>query len=104
MPSSSSLNRRGFLRRAAFGVGAGIAFPNLFLNKTFAASGENPSEFVRIGVIGTGGQGVANMRALMENIVAVCDVDTTHAEKAAALVEKSAGRKPAVFSDYRKLL
>ncbi len=97
-------DRREFLRRTALGVGAGLALPNLFLNKTFAATGQNPSEFIRLGVIGTGGQGVANMRAMMKNVVAVCDVDTTHAASAAALVEKATARKPAVFSDYRKLL
>jgi len=104
MKSPSSLNRRKFLRHATLGVGAGLALPNIFLNKTFAASGENPSEFVRLGVIGTGGQGVSNMRAMMKNVVAVCDVDKTHAASAAALVEKSTGRKPTVFGDYRKLL
>ena len=104
MKTSSSLNRRDFLRRASLGVGAGVALPNLFLNKTFAATGENPSEFVRVGVIGSGGQGLANMRAMMKNIVAVCDVDTTHVTTAAALVEKANGRKPAIFSDYRRLL
>jgi len=99
-----SVNRRQFLRQASLGVGAGLALPNLFLNKTLAATGENPSEFVRIGIIGAGGQGVANMRAIMKNVVAVCDVDKTHAASAAALVEKANGRSPAVFGDYRKLL
>ena len=97
MKSPSSLNRRQFLRHASVGVGASLAFPNLFLNKTFAATGENPGEFIRLGVIGTGGQGVANMRAMMKNVVAVCDVDKTHAASAAALVEKSNGRKPRCF-------
>ena len=104
MKSSSSLNRRKFLRQTTLGVGAGLALPNIFLNKTFAATGENPSELVRIGVIGTGGQGLANMRAIMKNVVAVCDVDTKHAANAAALVEKANGRKPTIVSDYRKLL
>ena len=104
MKSPSSLNRRGFLRRASLGAGVCFTFPNLFLNKTFAATGENPSEFVRVGVIGTGGQGVANMRAMMQNVVAVCDVDKTHAAGAAAQVEKATTRKPVIFSDYRKLI
>jgi predicted dehydrogenase len=97
-------SRREFLRKATVGVGAGLALPNLFLNKTFAASGQNPSEFIRLGIIGTGGQGVANMKAMMKNVVAVCDVDKTHAESAAAVVEKATTRKPVIFSDYRKLL
>src|SRR5687768_16506647 len=104
MKSSSSVNRRQFLRNASLGVGASVALPNLFLNKTFAATGENPSELVRVGIIGTGGQGVSNMRAIMKNVVAVCDVDKTHAANAAALVEKANQPKPKIFSDYRKLL
>jgi predicted dehydrogenase len=104
MKSPSSLNRRQFLRHTSLGVGAGFALPNLFLNKTFAATGENPSELVRVGVIGTGGQGVSNMRAIMKNVVAVCDVDKAHAAVAAAAVEKANGTKPTVYADYRKLL
>jgi predicted dehydrogenase len=104
MKAPTSLNRRRFLRHAAFGLGSTLALPNLFLNKTFAATGENPSELIRVGVIGTGGQGMANMRALMKNVVAVCDVDKTHATSAAAAVEKSTTRKPTIYSDYRKLL
>lgn len=104
MKSSSILSRRRFLRQTSIGISAGVALPNLFLNKTFAATSENPSELVRVGVIGTGGQGVANMRAMMKNIVAVCDVDKTHTAKAAALVEKTNGTKPTMFSDYRKML
>ena len=104
MKSSSSVNRRQFLRNASLGLGASVALPNLFLNKTIAATGENPSELVRVGIIGTGGQGISNMRAIMKNVVAVCDVDKTHAANAAALVEKANQPKPKIFSDYRKLL
>ena len=97
-------SRRGFLRDATLGVGATLAAPNLFFNKVFASSGQNPNEFVRVGVIGTGGQGLANMRALMKNVVAVCDVDKKHVGNAAAVVEKANGRRPTIFSDYRKLI
>lgn len=100
----SSFNRREFLRRSTLGVGASLALPNVFLNKTFAATGENPSALVRIGIIGTGGQGLSNMRAIMKHVVAVCDVDKTHAATAAAAVEKANGTRPKVFADYRKLL
>ena len=34
MKSPSSVNRRAFLRQASLGVGAGLALPDLFLNKT----------------------------------------------------------------------
>lgn len=104
MKCHSGLNRRSFLRNASIGLGAGLALPNLFLNKTRAATGQNPSERVRIGVIGAGSQGRANLRVVVKNIVAVCDVDSTRAAETAAFVEKSTKSRPAVYGDYRKLL
>jgi predicted dehydrogenase len=55
-------------------------------------------------VIGTGGRGSDLMRSTMANVVAVCDVDSSHIAAAADAVEKKTGRKPAMFTDYRKLL
>ena len=57
-----SHSRRDFLRSATrFGAAVviGSAAPNLFLNRTRAASGQNPSEFIRVGFIGVGNQGAA---------------------------------------------
>lgn len=106
MKSARLISRREFLRaagRSSLGA-AGLALPNLFLNRTRAASGQNPSEFIRIGFIGVGGQGNSNLRAMMKNAVAVCDVDKTHLAAARQTVEKATGRPCAAFGDYRKLL
>ena len=91
----TSFSRREFLRtvsKAGLAVGIGTAAPNIFLNRTRAATGENPSEFVRVGFIGVGGQGNGNLRALMKYAVAVCDVDKTHLQAARQSVEKANGR------------
>jgi predicted dehydrogenase len=107
MRNTASISRRDFLRatrNTALGLGLGLAAPNLFLNRTRAAAGENPSEFVRIGCIGVGGQGTSNMRAFMKNVVAVCDVDKTNLEKARKLVETTNKRPCAGYGDLRKLL
>lgn len=99
--------RRFFLqtRNAALGLGAGLACPNIFLNQTKAATGENPSEFIRVGFIGMGGQGLSNMKSIIKHAVAVCDVDKTHLATAKKLVEASnPGRTCAAYGDYRKLL
>ncbi|MBI5385138.1 MAG: Gfo/Idh/MocA family oxidoreductase [Verrucomicrobia bacterium] len=107
MSNTHSVSRREFLRTArntAFGVGVGVALPNLFLNQTKAATGENPSELVRVGVIGTGLQGNGNIAAIMKNVVALCDVDKKHLEATQARVEKANGTKVATYADYRKLL
>jgi predicted dehydrogenase len=105
--SNTNLSRRQFLRstgKITLGVGVGLAAPNIFLNRTKAATGQNPSEFIRVGFIGVGGQGNHNLGQLMKNAVAVCDVDKTHLEAARQRVEKANNRPCATFSDYRKLL
>jgi len=102
-----SHSRRDFLRSATrFGaaVAIGSAAPNLFLNRTRAASGQNPSEFIRVGFIGVGNQGGGNLKRLMSNAVAVCDVDSTRAASAKASVEIANNRPCASFGDYRKML
>ena len=107
MNDHTTVSRREFLRTArtaAAVAGLGFAAPSIFLNRTKAASGDNPSEFIRVGFIGVGGQGNSNLGALMKNAVAVCDVDQKHLAATRARVEKANGRPCAAFGDYRKLL
>ncbi|HWX22887.1 MAG TPA: Gfo/Idh/MocA family oxidoreductase [Candidatus Binatia bacterium] len=101
------LSRREFLRATAktsLGVSAALAFPSLFLNRTRAATGVSPSEFIRIGFIGLGGQGTGNMNKLLKHAVAVCDVDSDHLAKAKKHVENSNQRPCAAYKDYRRML
>jgi predicted dehydrogenase len=107
MLKNHSISRREFMRATrdtALTLGAGLALPNLFLNQTRAATGENPSELVRVGVIGCGGQGNSNINALMGNCVALCDVDKKHLQDTQTRVEKAKGTKVAAYTDYRKLI
>src|SRR5438477_8391802 len=105
MSKPTAVSRRKFLRtNAAVAAGIGVVGPNIFLNRTKAATGQNPSEFIRVGFIGVGGQGNHNLGVLMKNAVAVCDVDKTHLQTAKKRVEESNGRPCATFSDYRKML
>src|SRR5438552_12554379 len=107
MSNHNSLSRRQFILatgKIAIGAGIGVAAPNIFLNRTKAATGQNPSEFIRVGFIGVGGQGNSNLKALIKNAVAVCDVDKTRLHAACERVEKSNGRPCATLSDYRKML
>jgi predicted dehydrogenase len=104
MPQSR-LNRRRFLQTTSTTfLTTTLIGPSVFLNRTLAATGENPSEFIRIGFIGVGGQGNSNLGALMKNAVAVCDVDETHLAKTKARVEKANGRTCAAYKDYRRIL
>jgi len=55
-----------------------------------------------VAAVGVGGRGLADARAAAQfgDMVAVCDADLTHAERAKATFDD----KPAVFQDYRKML
>jgi predicted dehydrogenase len=69
-----------------------------------------PSERVTIGMIGTGGHGVAmNLRNFLPQtdaqVVAVCDVDRKHMENARNLVNQKYGNTDcAIYGDFRAIL
>ncbi len=105
--SSVPVSRRQFLKGGGCGmaaIAAGLSFPSLFLNRTRAATGQNPNEFIRLGFIGVGNQGMNNLRAFMKNAVAVCDVDKGHLAVAKRRVEETNNRPCADFTHYQKLL
>jgi predicted dehydrogenase len=96
---SRPMDRRSFMQRAA-GAGAAVSL-SMAGPVTRRALGAN--DRVRVGVIGTGRQGVANLKAFQKqgaDIAAVCDVYAPNLEKGKA----AAGPGTAAYSDFRKLL
>ena len=97
-PTNNSSNRRQFLSRS---IAAGSVLVPYHLAASRALA-ESANDRPNIGCIGIGGRG----RSLMGNvkpfgdIVAVCDVDRHHVEKAREMT----GGKAETFGDYRKLL
>ncbi len=73
-----------------------------------AARAVPASDRIQVGFIGLGGQGTSRLNEFMRqsdvNAAAVCDLDSTHLDRASALVEKAQGHVPAKFHDFRKLL
>ncbi len=67
-----------------------------------------PSERIRMGFIGTGGMGMSRLRGFLSHpdveAVAVCDLDSTRADQAAAQILKDRNSKAEIYRDYRKLL
>lgn len=89
--SPGACSRRGFLRRAALGAAA-VGLPAV-------ARSRSPGEKLNVVVIGCGGRGESNLRAVLgENVVALCDVSEPNLLKAAEL-DPHARR----FRDFRKL-
>src|SRR5215218_6376994 len=74
----TGVTRRSFVTTAA-AAGAGVVIvPRHVLGRGFQA----PSDTVNVAIVGIGGMGGTNTRALMsQNIVAICDVDDTYAGK-----------------------
>ncbi len=93
------IDRRVFMKRAA-GASAALSI-SMAGPLTRKALGAN--DRVRVGVIGTGRQGVSNMQAFAKHgaeIAAVCDVYAPNLEKG----KLEAGPDAATYTDFRKIL
>src|SRR5262249_55197211 len=100
-----SSNRREFLKATAATTAGILLAYTVPGSSTFAAETKSPNARPRVSCIGMGGMGSGDSRAAKKygDIVAVCDVDQLHLNKAAADPNIGNG-KAQVFDDYRKLL
>jgi len=104
------VSRRSFLTTCT-ATAAATGLPLWFLERELSAAAEpapkppGPNDRPGIALVGCGGmgRGDANNAARFGDIVAVCDVDVRHAEEAAKQFTKD-GKKPAVFTDFRKAI
>ena len=91
------MNRRHFLMSTAAAAGT-----------LRASSLASPNDTVRVACVGIRGQGGSHIRmySMMPNveIAALCDVDESVLNKRLEEVEKSGKKRPAAFTDFRKLL
>lgn len=102
--SSQQSTRRSFLKQTTAATSATVAaayFP--WTEKAFANDAKNDRPL--IGGIGLGGMGSGDCRqhANFGDVVAVCDVDKNHAERAKNDGHLGKG-KAEIYHDYRKLL
>ncbi len=106
----TSVPRRVFIERCgAFAALAGLSGCQLTRREP-AINGPvmpklGPNDRPGIALIGCGGQGTndALMAAGYGDVVAVCDVDATHAARAAKRLTVD-GKTPAIYSDFRRVL
>jgi predicted dehydrogenase len=101
MDQTTGLSRRRFLKRAGAAAATTLLAPHL-------ARAANPSEKIRLALIGCGGMGNRHLDSLVANdrceVVAVCDVWKRRYEASADKVESVYGHRPEGYQDYRRIL
>lgn len=98
--SSNVRTRRAFLSQTA----AAATVPYFFSQtRTLADETKSKNDRFSLGLIGSGGMGLGNMKAAAEwiDVVAIADVDSKRAEAANESLSKG---KAEVFKDYRSIL
>ncbi len=108
-PASFHISRRSFLTRCTAAAAlAGV--PAWFIEQELAAAESfrrplSPNDRPGIALVGCGGMGKrdAGAAASWGDVVAVCDVDAARAAEAAEVLAVD-GRKPAIFSDFRRVM
>ncbi|MBN2329458.1 MAG: Gfo/Idh/MocA family oxidoreductase [Candidatus Omnitrophica bacterium] len=98
---SNRKNRRVFLLSLSAGLGA--------LGATYRASaGVGPNDKIQMGFIGVGGMGTGRLNEFMRHddvdVAGICDVDSSHLDRAVAEVEKRREKRPHGYHDFRQLL
>lgn len=105
------VTRRSFLKRCSL-MAAASGLPLWFVEQQLAAAAEpakpKPSANDRPGValIGCGSQGTrdAQNAASWGDVLAVCDVDTAHAEESAKKLTVEGKTPPRIYTDFRRVL
>jgi predicted dehydrogenase len=104
-------SRREFVKRSAAVVAGAIVLPQIIPSSAFGMGGRTaPSDRIVIGSIGTGSQGMSNMKDFLKlkdavQFVAVCDVDALRLAKAKETVDQANKNSDCrAYWDYREFL
>ena len=106
MKQRQSITRRHFLKGAATATSA-MALPLIVPSTVFGANA--PSNRIVMGDIGVGSQGTGDMQGFLQKsgvqMVAVCDVDKSHRDRAKKIVDSKYGNQSCTSHlDYRELI
>ncbi len=108
MKQSTALTRRDFIK-AAGTFGAAMMLPTIIPSAVFGRRIVAPSEKITVGIIGSGPMGQNNMRSFFNQsdarVIAVCDVDTRHLQKAKQQVDHHYQNTDCrTYTDFRELI
>ena len=89
----------GMTRR--YFLGSGVSAGALFRASALAS----PNDSVRVACVGVHGRGRSHLNAYRQianvEIAAICDIDESVLNAAVNGIEKSTGKRPAAFTDFR---
>ncbi len=96
-------SRRNFLQRSS-----SVAVSGLIAAESTQAAQVQPSERVRVGIIGAGGRALSLINSFSSNVsvevVAIADLDANRLPKGLAAAEQNQNRRPRGESDFRRLI
>lgn len=106
MKKHCGISRRSFVKVTS-AVSSALAFPTIVPSSVFGANA--PSNRLFMGAIGVGGMGTGDLNGFINKgevqMVAVCDVDKNHRERAKKIVNNKYGNKDCKsYLDFRELL
>ncbi len=104
------IDRRQFLKGASSVAAGAIVFPAIIPSSSLGQDGSiAPSNRIVMGAIGVGSQGSGNMSGFLGKkevqMVAVCDIDKGHRDRAKSRVDKRYDNSDCrTYSDFRELI
>jgi len=108
---SHRTSRRKFLKKSVSAVTGALVLPYIVPSSSLGLGGKiPPGERIVMGVIGTGSQGMSNMRSFLRlkdqvRFVALCDVDAKRLTAAKAVVDKANNSTDCrIYSDFREFM
>ncbi len=110
MSQVKNIDRRNFFKKAAGATGAAFALPYIIPSTALGKNGAiAANERIVMGVIGSGSMGTGDMRTFMGKnevqMVAACDVDKQHRDRAKGFMDAHYGNTDAkTYGDYREFL
>ncbi len=110
MKKSKEMNRRSFVKKSVGAAVGAVAFPYLIPSSALGKAGTvAPGNRITIGSIGVGGMGTGDLRSFLSkpgaHVIAVCDVDKNHRDRAKNITDQKYGNKDcAAYNDFRNLI
>jgi len=110
MKNKEDLTRRKFIKQTAYSITGIISAPYIIPGNVLGKNGAiAPSERTVIASIGVGGMGTGNLNGFLNHdraqVVAICDVDRNHRNRAKNMVNDAYGTNDcATYNDFRELL